>query len=284
MNKNTFSMYEGSALTVLFMSDTIILSGGFTSAGIYNCISLLCGTLLSSMLILLTGQMYIKMTSKAVSILTIALALIAIIINLVLFSDFINTCVLPGINPYIIPVLIILVAVYAARNRFLTIIKSTHIVIPVLTIFTAGIILMLIPSVNFTYMKSIATVPSDVTGFIFTTLLNTVVFYVKGLLILGLFNTVDESDTQNSIKSVITGICVYGTAIAIIQLITLAVLGPGLYLQLEYPLYYPPGLTVFGEYFERSEVLTITIFMTSLIYKTAIYLYSIKQSYVDAVR
>lgn len=51
-----------------------------------------------------------------------------------------------------------------------------------------------------------------------------------------------------------------------------AVLGAGLYTRLDYPLYYPLGLTELGNYFERTEIISVVVFMTLLVFKTGIFI------------
>ena len=278
--KNRFSFYESSALTVLFMSDAIIMAGSFTPAGIHSCFSSILSALAASVLLYATGKILIKNVESPVSSVAVTLvSLSAVLISLILFSDFIKVCVLPDINRFIIPFFIAAVAIYAASGIFLTILKSVHIIIPVIIVFIAGIMLLLLPSINLFYLQSLSRLP-DLKSFTVALLTDTIVFYVKGFILIYLLKNekqnIDSNDKPVILKTIISGIIIYGAAIAIIQLVSLAVLGPGLYMNLQYPLYYPPGLTVLGEYFERTEVLTVIMFMASLTIKTAIYFKVIK--------
>ena len=75
---------------------------------------------------------------------------------------------------------------------------------------------------------------------------------------------------SDSSRIVITGLAASVLLIAVIQLITLAVLGDRLYSLIEYPVYYPLGLTRYGDYFERAEVISLAVFMITLTFKISV--------------
>lgn len=299
LHDHKFSHYEGTALTALFMSDALIMAGKYSPAGIHSWISTISGALISSALLIIAGKHFIRFCYKPFSAaVTIALSASAIAVSLILFADFINRCVLPDINPFIIPLGIIATGIYTAFKNFRTLIKSVHMIIPVILFFILFIIVLLIPSVETEYMLSVSETFS-ISGFLYALAGDISVFFIKGLIIISLFDH-EYQHTKNTgayqahpphkhvphfgksydhthfLKTAVAGIISYGIIISALQLISLSVLGPGLYEQLDYPLYYPPGLTLFGEYFERAEILTIVMFMASLVMKTGIYIRSIR--------
>ncbi len=275
LKSDKYSRYEICAISVLFFSDAFIISGKYSFAGTLEWLSIALSALLSIPIVLLYYSLTRKRTAgKLIKSIIILISTINIIISLFIFSGFVAACVLPELNPLFIPAGIFLLSAYSASRRFNTLSKSIHIIIPIIALFLICSLLLLLSR----FQLQNITYPSDTsyTDMIKSIIICTMIFSVKGVLLLYLFKY--EKSRCRDYLIVSCSLIIYGAVMTLILLVTLAVLGPGLYLSLDFPLYYPLGLTQHGYYFERAEVLSLIIFMITLTFKTGIYMRIIKMS------
>lgn len=266
------SVYEKISLCIIFMSDAIVTIGKFSPAGVCDFIAVFAASFLS--LLAVPPALFIIRRGKNNAVLRFFAASVSaagIAVSLAVFSDFIKKCAIPELNGLIIPTAILLTSFYSAFRNMNALTRAVHVVIPFAALFSAAAVLIASSrarSENIFYIiKEINAAPERI---VLSTLAFAAVFAVKIILILYLFSFTD--DTRGDRAAVCTGTLIYGTAISIMLLTAGAVLGAGLYTRLDYPLYYPLGLTELGNYFERTEIISVVVFMTLLVFKTGIFI------------
>ncbi|MCI8283986.1 MAG: GerAB/ArcD/ProY family transporter [Firmicutes bacterium] len=270
-----YSRYEMFAISAIFFSDALVMSGKYSIAGTLEWLCVLISALFAVPIILIYDRL-IKKKQPALftKILIVAVSAVSILISLVVFTEFVDSCVLPEVNRFIIPASIFILSAYTASKNFGALSKSTHIIIPIIAIFLIFSLLLIITRIdisNVTYPPR--TQSSDMYMAI---IVYTLIFAIKGILLLYLFKY--EKSRYNNGAFVSIGLIIYGIIMALILITSLSVLGPGLYLYLDFPLYYPLGLTQYGYYFERAEILSLIAFLITLTYKIGLYLRIIKMT------
>lgn len=261
----SLSTYEKIAICLIFMSDAMVMTGDF-SGGIPD---ILVSAVISIPFIIMSDFL-IKHEKNSVimRVFAVIFSFSAIIISLSVFSDFIKTCVLPDINRLLIPAGILIAAFYSAFRTMTTLSRSVHVIMPILIFFAAiGLILV---STRMRTENIKFNISENFSSTVRTVLLFTFVFILKGILLLYLFSF--EKSRRTDGFSICTGTLIYGILMSLILFMTLSVLGPGLYKRLEYPVYYPLGLTGFGDYLERTEIISVIMFMVILTFKTGIFI------------
>ncbi len=263
------SMYEKVSVCIIFMSDAVIMTGKFSAAGTADWLAALAGAFISIPFIIAASFIIRRYgSSMLMRSLAVFFSAFAVLISLYVFSDFVKTCVVPEINILLIPAGILVTAFYSAFRTMHTLCRAVHMIMPAVIIFcTAALI---IASTRFR--------TDNITGSAFLPPLKAasaaavfaVVYTVKGMLLLYLFSF--GKSLRNDCAAVCAGTLAYGAVISLMLFIALGVLGAGLYSRLTYPLYYPLGLTSIGDYFERTDIISVIIFMIMLVFKTGIFI------------
>lgn len=272
LRNSHISIYEKTAICIIFMSDAAVMTGKFSPAGVSDFIAVLAASFLCLPFAPLAA-FTVKRCQNSIILRFFAavLSAVCIIMSLAVFSNFIKTCVLPELNRFIVPTAILLTAFYSAFRNTKTLTRAVHVVMPAAAVFCAAaffIALTRARSENISYIiQEMENTPLQI---IFGAAAFAAVFIVKIILLMYLFSFSDN--THGNCAAICAGTAIYGIIISAMLLTAGAVLGAGLYLRLDYPLYYPLGLTGLGNYLERTEIISVIIFMVLLVFKTGIFI------------
>ncbi len=263
------SMYEKISVCIIFMSDAIIMTGKFSVAGTADWLAALSGAFMSIPFII-AASFIVRRYGNSITMRFAAVffSAAAVSISLYTFSDFVKTCVVPEINMLLIPAGILVTAFYSAFRTMNTLCRAVHMIMPVMIIFSVCAIIIASTRFRPDNITESAFLPP--TAAVSASAVFAAVYTVKATLILYLFSF--GKGLRNDCAAVCIGTLIYAVIISVMLFTALAVLGSGLYSRLDYPLYYPLGLTGIGDYFERTEIISVIIFMIMLVFKTGIFI------------
>lgn len=263
------SIYEKISICIIFMSDAIIMTGKFSVAYTADWLVVLVGAFISIPFII-SASFIIRRCNGSILLrfLSVFISLSSVMISLYIFSDFVKKCVSPRISILLIPAGILITAFYSAFRTAGTLCRAVHIVMPVIIIFSATaatIAMTRFRTDNITdsaFLMPAAAISASSTF--------AAVYTIKAALLLYLFSF--GKNNRNDCAAICTGTLIYASVMSLMLFTALGVLGAGLYSHLDYPLYYPLGLTGIGDYFERTEVISVIIFMIILTFKSGIFI------------
>ncbi len=263
------SMYEKISICIIFMSDSIIMTGKYSAAGTADWLTMLSGAFMSVPFII-AASFIIRRYRNSLFVNTCAalLSAAAAALDLYVFSDFVKTCVIPEINMILIPSGILTTAFYSAFRTTDTLCRAVHMIMPVVIIFSVCALIIASTRSRTDNITDSAFLPPAAAAS--SSALFAAVFTVKAALILCIFSS--GKSTRSDCAAVCAGTLIYAAVMSAMLFTALTVLGAGLYRRLDYPLYYPLGLTGIGDYFERTEIISVIIFMVMLVFKTGIYI------------
>ena len=266
------SVYEKISICIIFMSDTIITTGKYSVAGTADWLALPAGAFMSVPFIIAASFIMRRCrNSLFINICAALFSAAAVMLTLYVFSDFVKTCVVPEINMMLIPAGILITAFYSAFRTTDTLCRAVHMIMPVIIIFS--LCALIIASTRFrtdniTDSAFLPPAAASASSAVFAA-----VFTVKAMLMLCIFSS--GKSTRSDCAAVCAGTLIYAAVMSAMLFTSLGVLGAGLYRRLDYPLYYPLGLTGIGDYFERTEIISVVMFMVILVFKTGIFIRTI---------
>lgn len=254
-------------IALLYFSDSLLICSMRSLTDSFGWISIMISALLSAALTLLFGKITRHIgVGLFFLILSKIAAVLFIIVSLFLFSDFIQTCINMSVISWLIPAFILLTAAFAAFKDFAIIKRSASVLVAIITIF---LIFSLIILWNRVHISNINHLFLDRRSFFEQIIFYTIIFTVKGILLTEILRVENRIDSVDS-HIIALGLMISAVFIAVIQLLSLTVLGDRLYSLIDYPVYYTLGLTRYGDYFERAEVISLAIFMITLTFKISV--------------
>lgn len=248
---------------VLLFSDGLLLTGIFSSGSCRTWLVLLCSTLISLVLMLPAAFLLKKADNPLLLRITVFLiSLAAVFINLRTFDAFIRHCLLPASETWFLLFCIVLTALFGAVFRD-TLHRSLHLLVPFLAFFLLLAAVLALTEFHLQHFKYLPVAdPAD----IFSAMPLAVLILCARILLL-LYYSDAHSMKYSEFLWGGAGILFTEAVTIVLLLIATGVLGGGLYEQLQYPLFYPLGLTSFGDYMERAEVLSAALLMIFLVLK-----------------
>ena len=254
-------------ISLLYFSDSLLICSMRTLTGSFGWLSLIASLILSIPFTLLFGKIFRSAgVGKIFLFLSKIVAVALIAASVLLFSHFVQSCVNMEITRWLLPVFILLTAAFAAFKDFNIIKRSASILVIIIAFFRIFSLILLTDRIE---ISNVFHFYHGFRSFLFQFGIYSLLFTVKGILLLEILRAENTMDSDSS-RIVITGLAASVLLIAVIQLITLTVLGDRLYSLIEYPVYYPLGLTRYGDYFERAEVISLAVFMITLTFKISV--------------
>ena len=254
-------------ISILYFSDSLLICSGRWITDSAGWIAVLLAGLISAPLVLLFGRLTRNRgVGLAFLLLSKAVAVFIIGLSLFLFAHFLNRCVNIEVAGWLIPAFIFLTAAFAAFKDFAIIKRSASVLAAVSAIFLAVAFILLWNRIE---ISNIHRLFQDAGSFFTQLAVFTAVFSVKGILLTEILRVENAADRTDS-RIIGAGLMASASLIAAIQLVSLTVLGDRLYSLIEYPVYYPLGMTKYGDYFERTEVISLAVFMITLTFKCSV--------------
>lgn len=184
------------------------------------------------------------------------------ILSLYCFTQFIHICVLPQVSPWIFAACFGVLCVSGCLVQFGTLERFASLSGPVVIalLFLADLSGLLkirfSGSFGFATFDNYFIVPSHQLWATFLFLF--MIYLSEGVILINsiALNKKAPWPYRNTVK----GQLFSTLAVSITYLITIAALGPFVFEQLTYPIYYPAGLSWTAEYLDRIEVILITVF------------------------
>jgi len=196
------------------------------------------------------------------------------------FADFFHTCVLNDSPTWLFPSAFILVCLWMAK-------KEIH-VLELFSRLLGPFVLFFLLLANFSSISKIE-LPYTYDFLMFdgllhpasnnfwtSTLLFFVIYFTEGFVLITLLSLHKKSPFVY--KDTTKGLFISVALLAITYLVTVLALGPEVFEQLTYPVYYPPGLTQTAEYLERIEVILLAVFLFSAFIKFSLLLMMCKEA------
>ena len=254
-------------VALLYFSDSLLIFSGRWITDSAGWIAVIVSGLTASFIVLLCGRI---IHSRGVSLLLLILskiiAAVLIAVSLYLFADFLHRCVSMEIVRWLIPAFIFLTAALAAFKDFSIIKRSASLLAAISIVFLLVSILLLWSRIDFSNIRHLFHgEKSFFSQFFFFTFL----FTIKGILLTEILR-VENTIGRTGPGIIASGLLFSALLIALIQLISLTVLGDRLYSLIEYPVYYTLGMTKHGDYFERAEIISLAVFMITLTFKCSV--------------
>ncbi|MGI6751031.1 MAG: hypothetical protein ACOX4U_00190 [Anaerovoracaceae bacterium] len=242
-------------------------------------LALLLAALLNLPSIYVLARIFKRFPSPvAFRLLASVFAIIICIGGLYGFSNFIHSNVLPHTHPVIIPLILLILALYFSSQGLIPAGKFCFMSGLITQILFYISVLSSILKIDMFFLPRSFTdyfpigLWNNRNAFIQSTLLLWAILLMQSFIMFALFAKsnktfiISKEMTKGLISAIIPLSASYLTAVA--------VLGPNVLESLTYPLYYPPGLTGKAEYMERTEGILLTIFLltsfiqTSLLFST----------------
>lgn len=256
-------------ISLLYFCDSVLICSMRNLTDSLGWLALLLSAVISAPLVLLACFYFEKRgVPRLLLYFSKAAAAVFISLFLILFADFIKKCADMEIAPWLISVFILLTALFAAFKDFNIIKRSASVFVMIIAVFLAFSLLLLADRIR---ISNISQPVFDSSRFLFQLGFYSLFFTIKGILLSEVIQEEKGIDRSSSLI-LAAGLFLSVFLIAVTQLITLTVLGSRLYTLVDYPVYYPLGLTRYGEYFERAEILSLAIFMITLTFKTSVLL------------
>ena len=254
-------------IALLYFSDSLLIFSGRWITDSAGWLSVIVSGLIAAPAVLLCGRLiYSRGVSLPFLILSKIVAAVLIVVSLWLFADFLHRCVSMEVVRWLIPVFIFLTAAFAAFKDFAIIKRSAPLLAAIAAVFLAVSVLLLWSRIDFSNIRHLF---HGEKSFLFQCIFFTSMFTVKGILLTEILR-VENTIGRTGPAIVASGLLLSALLIAAIQLITLTVLGDRLYSLIEYPVYYTLGMTKHGDYFERTEVISLAVFMITLTFKCSV--------------
>lgn len=254
-------------IALLYFSDALLICSHRSVTDSFGWVSVIISGLISSGFVLLFAKISRHIgVGLFFLILSKTAAVIFITVSLFLFANFIQCCINMAVVSWLIPAFILLTAAFAAFKDFAIIKRSASILAAIIAVF---LIFSLIILWNRIHFSNIYHLFQSRQSLFKQVIFYTAIFTIKGILLIEILRVENKMDNTDS-RIVISAISISCVLIAAIQLITLTVLGDRLYSLIDYPIYYTLGLTRYGDYFERAEVISLAIFMITLTFKISV--------------
>ncbi len=254
-------------ISLLYFSDSLLICSMRQITGSFGCISLIASLIVSVPLTFLSGKILQRFgAGKILLFISRTVAVLLIAVSVLLFSHFVQSCVNMEITRWLLPAFILLTATFAAFKDFNIIKRSASVLVIIICVFLAISLIFLADRVQISNIRHFY---RGLDSFFFQFFIYSALFTLKGILLLEILRAENAMDSFSS-PVVTAGLVTSVLLIAAIQFISLAVLGDRLYSLVEYPVYYPLGLTRYGDYFERAEVISLTVFMITLTFKISV--------------
>lgn len=262
-------------ISLLYFSDSLLIFSGKWITDSAGWIAVILSSLIAAPVIALFGRL-VKNTGIAFPLLLLSRIAAAglIAVSLYLFSDFLHRCVSMEVTGWLIPAFIFLTAAFAAFRDFNIIRRSASLLAAIAGVFLLLSVLFLWSRIDFSNIRHVF---HGEQPFLSQCIFYSSVFAVKGILLKEILKLENETcmkkpaEARES-KVIISALFLSSLLIAGIQLMTLTVLGDYLYSLIEYPVYYTLGMTKHGDYFERTEVISLAVFMITLTFQCSVLL------------
>lgn len=263
------SIYEKVSICIIFMSDAVVMTGKYSVAGTADWLACLAGAFMSIPFII-AASFVLRRTGNSMPLRCFAVLFSAatLAITLYSFSDLVKTCIVPEMNMLLVPAGIMVTAFYSAFRAMKTLCRAVHMIMPVIIIFSCAALLLALTRFRTGNITESAFLPPAAA--VSASAYFALDYAAKAVLLLYIFSF--GKSTRSDCAAVCAGTLIYAAVMSLMLFIALGVLGAGLYGRLDYPLYYPLGLTGTGDYFERTEIISVVIFMIILVFKAGIFI------------
>lgn len=201
------------------------------------------------------------------------------------FSRFVKTCVMPDTPILLLPLALLLFAVWIAWDDIHVLERFSRITAPIVLILLALSILSAATKIEPAFAERPRLSLHQGNGGFFSMLwLIFFLYLAEGLILLTLlrqqFKVRDcpSKEKPPAIFAEMTkGLLLGGLVLSLAYWVTILALGSDVFEILTYPIYYPPGLTKSAEYLERTEILLLAVFLFTEFLRTGVFLMLLKE-------